>query len=188
MKTAIEDLNHEHKAIEHALNILERMSERIEHNGDIDYSDINSFLEFLKEFADKCHHGKEEDFLFPALEKAGIKKEGGPIGVMLSEHTQGRNYIKQMQNSIVENPVDRKLFIQASRDYIRLLRSHIQKENNVLFPLIETKLSVSERNELYEEFENHEEQVIGKGRHEELHSLLEKLAKKYLNQEGNTHH
>ena len=188
MKTAKEDLIHEHEAIQHALNILERISDRLENNGDIDYSDINSFMEFLKEFADKCHHGKEEDFLFPALEKAGIKKEGGPIGIMLSEHAQGRNYIQRMQDSTVENPVDKQLFIQASRDYIRLLRSHIQKENNVLFLFIDTKLSASEQKELYDKFENHEEQVIGKGRHEELHSLLDKLAKKYLNWEGNTHH
>ena len=183
MKTAKEDLLHEHLAIEHALNILEEISQRIENTGDIDYLDINNFLEFLKEFADKYHHGKEEDFLFPALEKAGIRKEGGPIGVMLSEHARGRNYIRQMQTSVVENPVDKQLFIQSSRDYIRLLRAHIQKENNVLFPFIDTRLSVSEQKELYGKFENHEEQVIGKGRHEELHSLLEKLAKKYLNQE-----
>ncbi len=188
METAIEDLIHEHKAIQHALNILEKISERIENNGDADNSDIKSFLEFLKEFADKCHHGKEEDFLFPALEKAGIKKEGGPIGVMLSEHTQGRNYIKQMQNSILNSKVDKPLFIQASRDYTSLMRSHIQKENTVLFPLVDIKLSVSEQTDLYEKFENHEENVIGKGRHEELHSLLETLAEKYLNFDKSAHH
>lgn len=187
MKTAREDLIHEHKAILHALNILESMSERIENNGDADNSDINSFVEFLKEFADKCHHGKEEDFLFPALEKAGIKKEGGPVGAMLSEHTQGRNYIRQMQNSILNYQVDRLLFIQASRDYIKLMRSHIHKENTVLFPLIDIKLSVSEQNDLYEKFENHEEKVIGKGRHEELHSILETLAVKYLDLNKTVH-
>ncbi|MEZ5019291.1 MAG: hemerythrin domain-containing protein [Bacteroidales bacterium] len=188
MKTATEDLIHEHKAIQHALNILERMSERIENNGDADSSDINSFLAFLIEFADKCHHGKEEDFLFPALEKAGIKKEGGPIGAMLSEHTQGRNYLKQMQNSILNSKVDKPLFIQASKDYISLMRSHIQKENNVLFPLVDIKLSVSEQNDLYEKFENHEENVIGKGRHEELHNILETLAGKYLDLDITAHH
>lgn len=188
MNTATEDLIHEHKAIQHALNILEKISERIENNGDTDSSDINNFLEFLKEFADKCHHGKEEDFLFPALEKAGIKKEGGPIGVMLSEHTQGRNYIGQMQNSILNNQFDRLLFIQASRDYISLMRSHIQKENTVLFPMVDVKLSVSEQTDLYEKFENHEENVIGKGRHEELHNILETLAGKYLDLDIKAHH
>jgi len=180
MKTAKEDLIHEHKAIQIALNILERIGERLQKNQIADYSDINALLGFLKEFADKCHHGKEEGFLFPALEKAGIRNEGGPIGVMLSEHTQGRNFIKEMQNSIKDEKVDKNQFIGASINYIRLLRAHIQKENSVLFPLIDIRLSASEQQELFENFENHEEKVIGEGRHEELHTLLETFKIKYL--------
>jgi hemerythrin-like domain-containing protein len=41
------------------------------------------FLEFFRGFADKCHHCKEEDRLFPCMEARGIPREGGPIGVML---------------------------------------------------------------------------------------------------------
>lgn len=180
MKTAKEDLLHEHKAIQIALNILERIGERLQKNEIADYNDINALLGFLKEFADKCHHGKEEGFLFPALEKAGIKNEGGPIGVMLSEHTQGRNFIKEMQNSIKDEKVDKNQFIGASIKYISLLRAHIQKEDSVLFPLIDIRLSASEQQELFENFENHEEKVIGEGRHEELHTLLETFKTKYL--------
>ena len=181
MKTAKEDLLNEHKAIQVALNILESIGDRSQKGEVPNTKDINDLLGLLKEFADKCHHGKEEGFLFPALEKAGIRNEGGPIGVMLSEHTQGRNYIKQMQHSIEVEKVDINQFIDASTNYIRLLRAHIQKENSVLFPLIEIRLSASEQIELYENFENHEEKVIGEGRHEELHALLEKLATKYIN-------
>jgi hemerythrin-like domain-containing protein len=180
MKTASQDLIHEHKAIEIALNILEKMNERLDKNGGPDYNDINNLLEFLKEFADKCHHGKEEGFLFPALEKVGVRNEGGPIGVMLSEHTKGRNFIKQMRDSILREQVDKQGFIEAATSYIRLLRAHIQKENTVLFPLIDARMSASEQKDLLENFENHEEKVIGEGRHEELHALLEKFKNKYL--------
>ncbi len=68
MNTASLDLINEHKAIQIALNILEEIKERIEKKGEADYKDIISLLDFMKEFADKCHHGKEEGFLFPALE------------------------------------------------------------------------------------------------------------------------
>lgn len=180
MKTAKEDLIHEHKAIQHALNILEKMSERIENNFDVDYSDINSFMEFLKEFADKCHHGKEEGFLFPALEKTGVRNHGGPIGAMLSEHTLGRDLIKQMQDNLLKDEVDSQGFVDAAKSYVRLLRAHIQKENTILFPLIEVKMSTSEQAELLRSFENHEEEVIGEGRHEELHIMLETFRDKYL--------
>ena len=180
MNAASLDLINEHKAIQIALNILEEIKERVEKNGEADYKDIISLLDFMKEFADKCHHGKEEGFLFPALEKAGVRKEGGPIGVMLLEHTIGRDLIKKMQVSISNNPVDKKGFITAASEYVRHMRAHIEKENAVLFPLIETRISVSEQNELLENFENHEEKVIGQGRHEELHALLEKFEDKYL--------
>jgi hemerythrin-like domain-containing protein len=163
------------------LNILEKIQERLGKNGEADYKDIIDLLDFLKEFADKCHHGKEEVFLFPALEKAGVKKEGGPIGVMLQEHTKGRNLIKEMQENILNNPVNKTGFITAASEYVRHMRAHIEKENTVLFPMIDTRMSASEQKELAENFENHEKKVIGEGRHEELHALLDKFRNKYLN-------
>jgi hemerythrin-like domain-containing protein len=181
MNAASKDLISEHKAIQIALNILEKIQERLGKNGEADYKDIIDLLDFLKEFADKCHHGKEEVFLFPALEKAGVKKEGGPIGVMLQEHTKGRNLIKEMQENILNNPVNKTGFITAASEYVRHMRAHIEKENTVLFPMIDTRMSASEQKELAENFENHEKKVIGEGRHEELHALLDKFRNKYLN-------
>ena len=61
---------------------------------------MHAFIGFLKEFADKCHHGKEEGLLFPAMVAAGIPDKGGPIGVMLAEHTQGRQFIRDMEESL----------------------------------------------------------------------------------------
>ena len=180
MKTASQDLIHEHKAIQVALNILEIMYEKLEKESEADYIEINDLLEFLKEFADKCHHGKEEGFLFPALEKTGVRNQGGPIGVMLSEHTLGRDLIKQMQVNLLKDEVDSQGFVDAAKSYVRLLRAHIQKENTILFPLIEVKMSTSEQAELLRSFENHEEEVIGEGRHEELHIMLETFSDKYL--------
>jgi hemerythrin-like domain-containing protein len=180
MKTALQDLIQEHKAIQVALNILEKIREKLENTGEADPDDINDLLGFLKEFADKCHHGKEEGFLFPALEKTGVANEGGPIGVMLAEHTSGRSLIKHMQESIKGNHINKPEFIEASLSYIRLLRVHIMKENAVLFPLINSRLSAPEQNELEENFEKFEEKVIGEGRHEAIHALLEKFETKYL--------
>ncbi len=181
MNAASKDLINEHKAIQIALNIMEKMQERLEKNGEANYKDIIDLLEFLKEFADKCHHGKEEGFLFPALEKAGVKKESGPIGVMLMEHSKGRDFIIKMQENILNNPVNKTGFIMAASEYVRLMRAHIEKENTVLFPMIDSRMSASEQKELFENFENHEEKVIGEGRHEELHTLLDKFRNKYLN-------
>lgn len=51
--------------------------------------DLRGFIGFLKEFADRCHHGREEGILFPALVNAGIPEQSGPIGVMLAEYVEG---------------------------------------------------------------------------------------------------
>jgi hemerythrin-like domain-containing protein len=181
MNAASNDLIKEHKAIQTVLSILEKIIERLEKNGEADYKDISDLLEFLKEFADKCHHGKEEGFLFPALEKAGVRKEGGPIGIMLMDHTKGRELIRKMQESILNNPVNKSEFITAALAYVRTMRAHIEKENTFLFPMIDIRMSASEQKELFENFENHEKKVIGEGRHEELHALLDKFRTKYLN-------
>ena len=90
--TPTEQLKEEHKAIKLALEILEKICQKIEAKDEVKQSDIEAMLEFIRTFADKCHHGKEEDLLFPALEETGLPREGGPTGMMLLEHDQGRNY------------------------------------------------------------------------------------------------
>jgi hemerythrin-like domain-containing protein len=178
MSKAIADLMNEHEAIFSAIQIMERMIATIEKATLLDTKDIHDFIEFLKEFADKCHHGKEEGFLFPAMIGAGVPDKGGPIGVMLAEHAQGRKLIRDMEESISTN-VDQMKLAQAAREYVHLLKNHIQKENMALFPMAERVLTATQLEKLYERFEEHEDKVIGQGRHEELHAMLKNLQEKY---------
>jgi hemerythrin-like domain-containing protein len=178
MSKAIEDLEQEHEAILSSLQILDRITADIGKDSTPDQVDLISFLGFLKEFADKCHHGKEEAMLFPALAKAGIPEKRGLMGQMLSEHEQGRNLIKEMEHALASGP-DYKAFAGAARRYSTLLQAHIKKENGVLFPLAEKTLDNARLEGLFQSFEEHEEKVIGHGRHEELHRMLEELTAKY---------
>jgi hemerythrin-like domain-containing protein len=180
MEAASQDLIHEHKAILIALDVIEKIYIRVQNDKELDFKDIEDIIEFLKVFADKCHHGKEEGFLFPALEEVGIKNQDGPIGVMLAQHRQGRELIKQMHQSIENKIINKQEFVTAASSYVNLLRNHIEKENTILFPMSDIKLPVSKQKELLDNFENHEKNVIGEGKHEELHVLLEKFKKKYL--------
>ena len=179
MSKAIDDLRHDHDAILSALNILDRISAGIGSGSSPDKEDLADFIGFLKEFADKCHHGKEEGLLFPALVNAGLPERGGPVGVMLAEHAQGRDYIKEMETAVVSGP-DYVTFSHGAHAYSALLKNHIQKENNVLFPMAEETLEKTRMDELYSSFHEREEKVIGHGRHEELHQMLKNLQKKYL--------
>ncbi|NLE36173.1 MAG: hemerythrin [Bacteroidales bacterium] len=144
-----------------------------------DSNDILDLLGFLSEFADKCHHGKEEDLLIPGILKSRILENNGPISAILSEHVQGRDYIAKMRKSINGGTIKVDEFLRSSMEYVTLLRDHIRKENTLLFPLIEARMPMDEQHSLYGEFMEFEYRQIGYGRHEELHSMLERLEKKY---------
>ena len=178
MSEAIDILRHDHDAILMALSILDRIAEEARH-GQIAPADAQDFLGFLREFADKCHHGKEEGLLFPALVTAGLPEQGGPVGQMLLEHEQGRDLVAAMSRSS-ESAIEPESFAEAAHIYSAHLRAHIDKENNVLFPMAERLLAPAVLEELREGFEQHEEKVIGHGRHEQLHDMLKALKVKYL--------
>jgi len=179
MSKAIDELKHDHDAILSSLSILDAMVGRLGKANAPSAEDLRSYLGFLKEFADKCHHGKEEGILFPALTEAGMPAGGGPVSVMLSEHADGRALIKEMEGAL-SGTVNARAFGNAARRYADLLRAHISKENNVLFPAAERMLASPELEEIHGKFQQHEETVIGHGRHEQLHALLKELKQKYL--------
>lgn len=181
----IAELKEEHRGIEIMLGIIEVVISKTAKGQIIDSKDFTSILEFLSVFVDRCHHGKEEDFLFPALEKAGVQRDQGPIGVLLREHQQGRQLVTQLREAV-------KSFIsgdaqaahrleKAGRDYISLLTQHIQKEEDVLFPMAERVLGSEKQGELSKDFQQLEEERIGQGKHEEFHNQLHRLKKLYPN-------
>lgn len=180
MKHASEDLMNEHKGILFGMTILEKMSNEVQESKKVEINDILEMVNFLRLFADKCHHGKEEELMFPAMEKAGITNEGGPIGQMLLEHNQGREHIAEMRASINNGTLTEDKFIQAAKSYIALMRGHINKENTVLFPLGDRMIPMDEQKQLLDRFEEFEEEVMGKGTHEKLHELLNNFKIKYL--------
>jgi hemerythrin-like domain-containing protein len=179
MSAAIDDLKHEHEAILFTLKVMERMIAKIRSGEVLEAGDPPAVLAFLREFADKCHHGKEEGILFPALEAAGVPREGGPIGQMLLEHEEGRGYIRRMAAAL-SGGGDLPAFAKEAEGYVDLLRRHIEKENAVLFPMGERALGEAALAAIAERFEEHEETVIGAGRHEELHAVLEGFEKRYM--------
>ncbi len=183
MSKAIDELTHDHDAILSSLSILDAMVGRLGNAGAPSAEDLKGFIGFLKEFADKCHHGKEEGILFPALTGAGMPSQGGPVAVMLSEHVEGRAFIKEMEQAVsgaVSGAVEVGAFTRAAQGYAALLRAHIAKENDVLFPMAERFLASPELEKIHGKFQQHEETVIGHGRHEELHRMLKELKQKYL--------
>lgn len=182
---ATDELRKEHEGILLMLQILESVSRKFQKGERIDPNDLDKIVEFLSVFADKCHHGKEENFFFPELETSGIPSRGGPIGVMLEEHKIGRGLIAKLKASVnmYQSGEETALaaFVSAAGEYIELLRQHVNKENNILFPMADRVLDASKDDDLFASFEKLEIDLIGTGKHEEFHALLKRLRDKYIN-------
>lgn len=179
---ATETLKEEHRVIERYLAVLEKIVEKSKID-QADITDLEQILDFIQTFADRCHHGKEEKVLFPTLEQRGIPKEGGPIGMMLLEHEEGRKYVAGLAKALEDfkNGQDAGAQIRENaKNYIGFLRNHIPKEDDILYPIGEEVLSQADDQKLIADFERIEKERIGSGVHEKFHTLLEELEKKWL--------
>jgi hemerythrin-like domain-containing protein len=179
-----EELKKEHEAIKLMLQILEKISEKLESGESVDTDHLDKIVEFIQVFADKCHHGKEEDLLFKEMEAVGFPRDQGPVGVMLREHEVGRSYVQNMKDGVAKlktgDTKSASVIAKNARDYASLLSQHIEKEDNILYPMAEGRLPEAKLEELKKGFEKVEKERIGPGRHEEFHELLHRLKEFYL--------
>ena len=172
-----EILSSGHRVIEQVLDCLEALASKARDEGRLDVERATTVLEILRTFADRCHHGKEEDRLFPMLVARGLSDRHGPIAVMLDDHRSGREHIRRMTEACAAKDVAR--FVPAAHGYVALLRDHIAKEDGVLFPMAESMLDESARQVLLESFRKFEHQDLGAGTHERMLRLADELAEHY---------
>ncbi len=175
---ATKELRDEHEGIQVMLRVLKVLARKAASGEAYDKEHAGKVIEFLRVFADKCHHGKEEDVLFPELEKAGIARQGGPVGVMLQEHEAGRDCIRRMAAGLEAG--DDAEFATAAAGYIELLTAHIRKENEVLFKMADQVLPAEKQEAMFRCFERIEAERIGPGVHESFHALMDDLSARYL--------
>ena len=175
---AIKILMAEHRVIERVLTALEKAAQRLETN-QMRAGFFIDAAEFIKGFADGCHHRKEEGILFVAMTAHGIPQQGGPIGVMLAEHEQGRTFTRGMREAAQKLEAGdgsaREAVLANGRGYASLLRQHIMKEDKILFPMADRVIPETEQEKIGEEFERVEKEETGAGVHEKYEALAERL-------------
>ena len=175
---ATEILMEEHQVILRVLNALEKMTALIP----VGRANPGFFLDaadFIKNFADGCHHAKEEGVLFKYMEAHGVPVQGGPIGVMLSDHEAGRQFTRQMKAAAEKwqaGDQSARADVKTNAEgYISLLRAHIMKEDNVLFPMADRVVPLEIQPEVEEKFEFVEHEETDDGVHEKYLDLAEKM-------------
>lgn len=176
-------LSSEHRVIEIVLDALERMAEKTLADGRLEKEPALEAIDFIRHFADGCHHAKEEGQLFPALFEKGFPREHGPVAVMLQEHEFGRAFVQGMDQAVPGasegNAAAVQEFVSQARGYLNLLRAHIQKEDNILFPMADRALSDEDQHHLAEAFDRTETEEVGAGVHERYLKLAASLADRY---------
>ena len=145
MATATQNLENDHVQI---LRLIEVM-ERVTGNTDPDVEHLDTIVKIIREFADGLHHAKEEQLLFPLMVQKGFSNETGPVAVMLHDHVQGRNFVKGMAENISlfkKGESGALKFIYSNMlGYAGLLKTHIEKENTVLFRMADKAFTPAEQ-------------------------------------------
>jgi hemerythrin-like domain-containing protein len=179
MHPAIATLMNEHRVIEKVLAALEATATEASDGAEIPRARVADLAEFFAGFADRCHHGKEEDLLFRRLVERGIPAENGPIAVMLSEHEEGREHVRALaalgRGAGPLSPAERDALVAHADGYAPLLAHHIMKEDRVLYPMALTTLSPEGLDDLARRYHEFEEGVMGAGEHARLHALAERI-------------
>jgi len=178
-----EILMQEHRVIEQVLDCLEIIAQRSDTEEELDLEPANQAVDFFRNFADRCHHGKEEECLFPLLEKKGFSPEQGPTSVMRLEHEAGREHVRGMAKAsaaIAAGDASAKAsFVSHAQAFVQLLREHIQKEDQCLFQMADKVLNEQEQLKLLESFARVEHDDMGQGIHEKYLDIAAGLAKRF---------
>jgi hemerythrin-like domain-containing protein len=179
--SVIHILKHEHRIIERVLRALEGVCYRLGYKEAIPTEPLTEIVDFISGFVDGFHHTKEEVHLFPALQRQGIVRSGGPLGIIEHEHGVERDLIDELKIAIEGleegHEVSRTVFIETAHRYVKHLTDHMQQEDAILFRLADELLDSSEAESLTKGFKQAEKE-FGEGavkRYEEMAANLEEM-------------
>lgn len=139
----------EHRLILRMLTVLEKRALRVADGAAPDAEFFLAAVDFIRNYADRFHHAKEEDILFAALVANGMPREHSPVAAMLLEHEEGRAHVRALEAAALavqagESGRAREIAEHAIA-YLELLREHIDKEDHILYPLAERLILVGQR-------------------------------------------
>ncbi len=146
-------LEEEHKNILKVAKAIEIECNKLKSGRNLDKEFFKKAVYFIKNYADKFHHAKEEEILFKEMLKDSVQEclHCNPIDQMLHEHGIGRDFIKNLEEGIkTEN---KEKIIKNAMGYAQLIREHIFKEDNILYPMCDETLGKKTKDSMLNKFE-----------------------------------
>ncbi len=166
---AIDILMEEHRVIERVLDALEVAAGRLHRGEPVRAGFFLEVAEFATGFADGCHHRKEEGVLFHIMEEHGGPARGGPIEALMQEHVEGRALSCELRSAATAlergDDAAAKRIVKAARGYAALLREHIEKEDEGVFPMAARLIPETEHDRMMAWFAEVEDNDTGMGAH-----------------------
>jgi hemerythrin-like domain-containing protein len=163
MSYPIHTLKHEHRIIEQGLRALDGICLRFSSGEQVPPEALAQLLDFVRTFADGFHHGKEEKYFFPILERQGIARKGGPLEIMEREHELERELLAELGNDVKAYqagiPDSCWRFVETASRFIELLTGHIQREDQILFRIAEEVLDDTDKAALSAAFKQAEDEI-----------------------------
>jgi hemerythrin-like domain-containing protein len=175
----IDLLEEENRYIARVVGAAERLADKLAADQPVRAETLQDVADFMLLYADKCHHRKEEDKLFPLLEKRGVPTLGCSLEALSHEYGIGRTLVKGLMEAVAAfrkaDPAATINIIKNLRGIAELYPNHIWKEDHLLFPISHKVLSAEDQYDLALEFES-VEQELGWEMHEHFERLSEHLA------------
>lgn len=179
-----EMLVEEHKAVRVILDALSRMCEKLGVGERVEPEHLEKVVIFIRNVADRAHHMKEEELLFEKMENAGISRDEMLADTITTEHDLGRGYIRGISDALVAYSMGDdsagRVIAKNATNFVQLLREHIGKEEEIIFPLADKHLPDGTKRELVAAFEKIDTEVVGVDKLEEYMGILTMLRNAYL--------
>ncbi|QBD87476.1 hemerythrin domain-containing protein [Clostridium tetani] len=180
---AIDLMMEEHKNIKRMLKVVRAYSYKVLKGEEVDYNDFYKMIDFIRNYADKHHHCKEEDVLFQIIDRQ-FNMKNGPIMGMLIEHDQGRLFIQNLETALKEfengNEESKLDIIANAVSYADLLNRHIDKEDSTIYMFANRSLSEENKEELNNISSELEAKAKESGTQDKYLNMLKELEAKII--------
>jgi len=173
-------LMNEHLLIKQMLRCLEALARRCDADGTLDEPATREALSFFRDYADRYHHAKEESILFPLLQAKGLAEHDSLTGDLVAEHALGRFHLDALEQAlagaVAGEPEATRCFGEHARDYTRMLRRHMRREDDFLFPMADIAMSSGEREAVLTAFDEVDREARFRGLPERCRQTADRLA------------
>ena len=169
-------LMHEHRIIERMLAILRRELDSIGRQGRVDSTLVDTATDFIRTYADRCHHGKEEDILFRRLAEKDLDAQlAGAMADLIEDHVRGRALTRRLVEAngrySAGDATALDEIVSAMLALVEFYPVHIQKEDRDFFGPCLEYFTEAERADMLDAFDEFDRALI----HEKYLFIVEEL-------------